>query len=61
MDDFQRWRKSSRSEGVSNCVELACTLTAMRDSKNPDGPVLRVGRTAVADLLAAVKGSEFGG
>ena len=35
-----RWRKSSYSSGQNgNCVELAY-LGAMRDSKNPDGPVL---------------------
>jgi hypothetical protein len=32
------WKKSSYSEGVSNCVELALThdgRAAVRDSKNP--------------------------
>jgi Domain of unknown function (DUF397) len=35
------WRKSSRSGGT-NCVEVAsmALLTAVRDSKNPDGPIL---------------------
>lgn len=35
------WRKSSRSGGV-NCVEVASMppLTAVRDSKNLDGPIL---------------------
>ena len=35
------WRKSSRSGGT-NCVEVAsmAPITAVRDSKNPDGPVL---------------------
>jgi hypothetical protein len=39
-----RWRKSSRSggDGDSACVELAHDLSAVRDSKNPDGPVLVV-------------------
>lgn len=46
-----RWRKSSRSSGQDTCVELAHNI-AVRDSKNPIGPVL------VADvkaLLAVVK------
>ncbi|MDQ2883697.1 MAG: DUF397 domain-containing protein [Actinomycetota bacterium] len=34
------WRKSSRSGHDSNCVELA--PGAIRDSKNPAGPVLLV-------------------
>lgn len=35
-------RKSSRSSGQANCVEIA--RVADRDSKNPDGPVLLFGR-----------------
>lgn len=36
------WRKSSWSTSESNCVEVAAggTLTAVRDSKNPTGPML---------------------
>ena len=37
-----RWRKSSHSGKESNCVELAHTPGAIRDSKNPAGPVLLV-------------------
>ncbi|HEY3611503.1 MAG TPA: DUF397 domain-containing protein [Pseudonocardiaceae bacterium] len=46
------WRKSSYSgEGATgNCVELA--LDAVRDSKNPAGPVLSVDVDA---LVVAVK------
>lgn len=36
------WRKSSFSDVANGCVEVARTLGAVRDSKNPDGPVLRV-------------------
>jgi hypothetical protein len=39
-----RWRKSSYSgNGGANCVEVASGrsgVVAVRDSKNPDGPVL---------------------
>ncbi|MGC4857178.1 DUF397 domain-containing protein [Micromonospora sp. DT4] len=39
-----RWRKSSRSNGSGGaCVEVADNLSglvAVRDSKDPDGPVL---------------------
>lgn len=44
------WRKSSFSQGGENsdCVEVgfASDLTAMRDSKNPDGGMLTVPETA---------------
>jgi hypothetical protein len=32
----QGWRKSRRSSANTNCVEVANTLGAVRDSKNPD-------------------------
>ena len=42
------WRKSSRSgSNGGNCVEVARNLPgiiAVRDSKNPSGPVLIIGR-----------------
>ncbi|MGH3721221.1 MAG: DUF397 domain-containing protein [Pseudonocardiaceae bacterium] len=37
-----RWRKSSHSGFENNCVELAHPPGAIRDSKNPAGPVLLV-------------------
>lgn len=36
------WRKSSFSGDSGDCVEVKQDLTAIRDSKNPDGPVLVV-------------------
>ena len=47
------WRKSSYSSGQNGaCVELAYA-GAVRDSKNPGGPVLRVGD--LASFLHEVK------
>jgi hypothetical protein len=44
------WRKSRASEanGNSDCVEIAKTpeLTAVRDSKNPDGGLLKLPESA---------------
>ena len=44
-----RWRKSSYSgNGGGDCVEVARNLPgviAVRDSKNPDGPVLIISRS----------------
>lgn len=44
------WRKASRSgENGGNCVELAGLpgAVAVRDSKDPDGPVLLLTRAAL--------------
>lgn len=52
------WRKSSHSGGNNECVELAFIggVGAIRDSKNPDGPVLVVN---VGSLVAAVKAGHI--
>lgn len=54
------WKKGSRSSGgANNCVELAWSGAAdgaVRDSKNPDGPVLKVEMTS---LVATVKGGNL--
>lgn len=55
------WRKSSRSGATGACVEV-CALhgsVLVRDSKNPDGPVLTFTPRAWAEFLAGVGGGDF--
>jgi hypothetical protein len=51
-----RWRKSSHSGQDTECVELAHTGDAVRDSKNPVGPALTV---STHTLLAAIKNGRL--
>lgn len=49
MTEPLRWRRSSHSQSGSDCVELAHTLDAIRDSKNP-GTALAVPARALVGL-----------
>jgi len=60
--EFTDWRKSSRSGGGDNCVEVALAMSTVgvRDSKDPSGPILRFRPTAWKAFAAAVRADEFG-
>jgi hypothetical protein len=53
------WRRSSHSgsDGGSDCVELASTLDAVRDSKDPAGATLCT--VAVRGFVLATKTGQF--
>ena len=55
------WRKSSRSGATGSCVQV-CALDGavlVRDSKDPEGAVLRFMPAAWADFLAGVAEGDF--
>lgn len=56
------WRKSSYSNGGTNCVEFAALgggEVAVRNSREPDGTVLNFPRSAIKHLIEGAKDGEF--
>jgi Domain of unknown function (DUF397) len=55
------WRKSSRSVGDGECVEVAPSGDAMivRDSKNPDAPAIRFSSVEWKEFLDGAKRGDF--
>jgi hypothetical protein len=55
------WFKSSRSGDSANCVEVATVPDGMlvRDSKDPDGPVLVFARDSWLAFVEDIKVGEF--
>jgi len=57
------WKKSTYSDGGRQCIEVATNvsdLAPVRDSKDPNGPVLLFSRAALADFAHAAANGEFG-
>jgi Domain of unknown function (DUF397) len=64
VDDerFRIWRKSYRSSGNDNCVEIATAddgSIGVRDSKNPTGGILTFSPHAWAQFVAGIRDGEF--
>ena len=55
------WRKSARSNGSGDCVEVADLGSAVgvRDSKNPTGPALEFSHGEFQAFIRSVKAGTF--
>lgn len=59
---FLVWRKSTRSSGGDNCVEISFAdngEVGVRDSKNPEGAVLEFTPTEWAEFTGGVRDGKF--
>ncbi|WP_406073828.1 DUF397 domain-containing protein [Micromonospora sp. NBC_01638] len=56
-----QWKKSTRSSGNGQCVEIAdlADAVALRDSKDPTGPALLFPREDWTSFLAGAKYGHF--
>jgi hypothetical protein len=57
-NETPEWVKSSYSGSQGDCIEVARNLSgivAVRDSKNPDGPVLIVGKDEWASFITHLR------
>lgn len=63
MDDLAlaTWRKSTRSVGETNCIEVANLNghRAVRDSKNPTGPTLVFTTPAWSAFTTGIRVGDF--
>ncbi|MFD4656075.1 DUF397 domain-containing protein [Kitasatospora sp. NPDC058444] len=59
-----KWRKSTYSNGQGNCIEMADSLASVvpvRDSKDPQGPVLSFAPEAWRSFVAGIRAGDFSG
>jgi hypothetical protein len=64
VDNNVNWIKSSRSNGNGDCVEVALAPEGsddvlVRDSKDPEGPMLRFPRQVWWEFLDGAHNYEF--
>ena len=55
------WRKAKRSMNNGNCAEISTAVggVAVRDSKDPQGPVLRYPVTSWNSFIASARNGKF--
>jgi hypothetical protein len=60
MDQEIHWKKSSYSNGETNCIELADDVATilMRESDNP-GTIMATSRDSLRALIFGIKAGEF--
>lgn len=59
--DRLNWRRAKRSMNGGNCVEVASTIgiVAIRDSKDPRGPILRYTPDSWRSFLGEARTGNF--
>ncbi|MFU8849459.1 DUF397 domain-containing protein [Micromonospora sp. SL1-18] len=61
--EFRPWRKSTKSDGGSNCVEVSDAVGGstmlVRDSKDRSGPILTFDNTGWTSFIAGAKAGQF--
>ena len=58
----RKWRKSTYSTAEGNCIEVASNpvgTVAVRDSKNPSGPVLALSPEDWQTFVASVRAGRY--
>lgn len=53
------WETSSYTQPNDNCVDVHRSLTAVRDSKMPDGGAMRVTRASFTAFTAAARAGYY--